>query len=179
MTTLVIVGPQAPMWEQKTGDSRPAVRRFRLPVRLRIPLALALVAAQLTACSGTPEPELPNPTSLYARLGGMDSLRRLVDELVWRVAADPELGPSFASIELGGLKARMLVYLCAVAEGPCRYDSGRLVAAHRNRAIASAQVDRFLDLVSSAITALELPGDAGTELIERLERARSQIVTYP
>lgn len=135
------------------------------PVRL---LFIGLLAAALgcAASSGEPPPEVPAaPESLYERLGQLPRLRRWVDELAWRLAADEQIGSAFVGADLGALKRDMLQMACAVADGPCRYDFDRLPAL----GASGEKLARFLEVAAGAARSVEMPAAPAAELIERLK----------
>ena len=119
------------------------------PVRF---LLVVAAAVGLLACGPGPRPPEPppEPQSLYEQLGQLPLLRRWVDELVWRLAADEQLGSAYVDVDLAKLKREMLQMACAVTDGPCRYDLSRLAGANGGRRPSKAELDRFLDIAARA-----------------------------
>lgn len=142
---------------------------MKRPVRF---LLAAAAAAWLLGCGPSPRPPEPppEPQSLYERLGQLPLLRRWVDELVWRLAADEQLGSAYVDVDLAALKRQMLQMTCAVTDGPCRYDLARLARANRGRRPSGAELDRFLDIAARAARSVEMPEAPAAELVDRLRR---------
>jgi hemoglobin len=73
----------------------------------------------------------PDPTSMYARLGGAPTIRRVVDRLYQRIFADTELYLRyFAHVDKPTLKAHMAMLLTDVFGGPKQYTGRDLRTAH-------------------------------------------------
>jgi hemoglobin len=73
----------------------------------------------------------PDPTTMYARLGGGPVIRRIVDRLYSRIFADTELYLRyFAHVDKPTLKAHMAMLLTDVFGGPKQYTGRDLRSAH-------------------------------------------------
>ena len=66
-------------------------------------------------------PTVRRTDSLYAKLGGKDSLEAVAEEFYRRVLADPELAPRFAGANAASLKSQQVRYLASVLGGPAVY----------------------------------------------------------
>ena len=156
--------------QASTRSVRSPVVGVEAPVRVLGPVLL-LVAF---ACGPNPRPPEP-PRSLFERLGGVASLQLWVDDLAWRLAADPRLGETFVRADLGELKKQMLKMTCAITGGRCEYDLDRLAAAHRAIALSDRDVERFLEIASEAASAVGLPPRPAAELVRRLRTLRPRL----
>jgi len=85
-----------------------------------------------------------NPTeenSLYAQLGGEDTIRIAVDAFYDRVLADSELAPYFEDANLRALKKKQTLFLVQALGGPSRYRGKDMRTAHSGMGITSAHFD--------------------------------------
>jgi len=114
--------------------------------------------------------------TLFSRLGGMDGIRALVDELALHLAADDRVQGFFADTDFRRFKAHLVVQLCALTGGPCR-DRGRsLRAVHAGRGIRAAHFDAFLEDVAGALETLRAGERERDELLGALRRLEPEIV---
>lgn len=114
--------------------------------------------------------------TLFERLGGAEGVRRIVDELTHRLAADPQLGPLFAGVDGEGLRRHREHYLAAVLGGPEQYTGRGLREAHRPLAVDDSQFDRFLLHVRESARAAGTAPGAADELVAFLLGLRPVIV---
>jgi hemoglobin len=114
--------------------------------------------------------------TLFARLGGMDGIRALVDEIASRVAADDRIQRFFVDTDFRRFKAQLVVQLCQLSGGPCRYRGHTMAVAHRGRGIAREHVDAFLADVAAAFDGTRVSARARGELIDILARLRVQVI---
>ena len=146
--------------------------------------ALAVALLLVAGCGGRGgagregEPPAP-PATLFARLGGMDGVRLLVDDLAARLAADERVQEQFARTDFRRFKARLVVQLCALSGGPCR-DGGRsMKEVHAGRGIRPAQFAAFLEDLEASLAAVGAGERERAELIGLLGRMRRDVVSAP
>lgn len=126
----------------------------------------AVVVASAAAC-GDSSPTMPSTPSLYEKYGGAPTVRKLVDDAVTAVLADPIQAPFFAGIGQPGndtadrLKSCLRLQFTAVLGGPATYpgrnDQGDMcrdmVAAHASLGITSSVFDRFITDLAGVLKA--------------------------
>lgn len=143
-------------------------------------LALGVVLAA-SGCregsTGGARPAAPagRPT-LFARLGGIDGIRALVDELTSRLAADERIQRFFAAADFRRFKAQLVVQLCALTGGPCRYRGKSMAAAHRGLGIERAHFDAFLDDLAASLESARVGARERGELAKILGAQRAAVV---
>lgn len=152
-----------------------------MPVPSRALAALAM-GAILAGCSGGGAAReggaggsLAESEALYARLGGMDGVRALVDDLAGRVAADERIQRFFADTDFRRFKARLVVQLCAMAGGPCRASGRSMAEVHRGRGIRAEHFAAFLEDVEAALVAARVQPRDRARLLQRLRRMQPEI----
>jgi hemoglobin len=85
--------------------------------------------------------------TLYHRLGGYDAIAAAVDELLPRVAGDPDIGVYFkGKCRDSQKKDRQLIvdFLCVATGGPVNYIGRDMKTAHEGLGITESDWDAFL-----------------------------------
>jgi hemoglobin len=151
-------------------------------------LALALTQVMAVGClrfgSGVPESDSDGRMSvgprsarpLYVRLGGVDGIRTVVDEMVSRVAADPRIQRFFVDTDFRRFKGQLVVLICQATGGPCRYRGRPMRDVHRGRKIHSADFDAMMEDARAALRAAQLGVRERRELHAILRSLKPQIV---
>ena len=121
------------------------------------------------------EPE----TTLFERLGGLDGLRPLVDDLVGIIAADPRIQDRFRTADFRQLKSSMLLELCARSGGPCRPEPNRLREAHADRDIEPGEFEAFVEDAALAARRAQLPPEDLDEFVDLISSMESEVVAAP
>ena len=102
------------------------------------------------------DPEKP----LYYRLGGYDVIAAFVDELLFRLHNDPQIGGNWkGKCEDTLKKDRQLTvdFLCAAFGGPVFYLGRDMKTAHEGLAITDSDWDVFLIHMTDSLDALAIP----------------------
>lgn len=122
-----------------------------MTLRTGIASALLGLAAAFgaTACAPT-VPPAPTP-SLFARLGGMQTVTAVADDFVSRVAADPRSKRTFEGVNLVRLKASVASHICSVSGGPCKYEGDSMTLAHRGMALTNEELQVMGEYVEQAL----------------------------
>ena len=157
--------------------------------RPRAPLvALVLGAALLAGCprggkggrgpdAESGENDAPvEDRSLYGRLGGVDGIRAVVDEMVGRMAADPRIQPFFVRADFRRLKSQLVVELCELTGGPCRYRGRTLRRVHHGRGIQPAHFEAMIEDTRDALRAMQVGDRERDELLTILRSLEADIV---
>lgn len=151
------------------------MRTARL-ARLALGLALA-VAGCGEASTRAERPVAPaGRPALFARLGGIDGIRALVDELTSRLAADERIQRYFAAADFRRFKAQLVVQLCALTGGPCRYRGRSMAEAHRGLGLERAHFDAFLEDMDASLASSRVGERDRREVLELLRRQRAAVL---
>lgn len=116
-------------------------------------------------------------TELYDEVGGPDGVRTAVAVFYRRIVDDDELGPWFEGIDLDRLKAHQRAFLGAAFGGPQVFSGRSLVDAHARLEITDAAFDRLVQTLCTSLADLGVQQEAVTRVAERLELARTDVVT--
>ncbi|MBK8463218.1 MAG: globin [Nigerium sp.] len=114
-------------------------------------------------------------SSLYDRVGGAETFRRLVDRFYEGVAGDPPLREMYPDEDLGPAADRLRMFLEQYWGGPKTYGETRghprLRMRHAPYAVTPRQAERWLHHMMAAVDELGLADAEDAELREYLDRA--------
>ena len=164
--------------------------KSRAQVCLGLVLAAAL-AGGITACDDSKSPTTPSDQSLYDKYGGAPTIRKVVDDAVTGVLADPIVAPFFAVIGQPGhdsperLKSCLRLQFTAVFGGPATYpgrnDQGDMcedmTTAHADTGVTGPVFDRFITDLTGVLAADGVSQADISAVAPTLLGLKSQIVT--
>lgn len=113
--------------------------------------------------------------SLYVRLGGIETLRPLVDEWMLEVTSDPAIRDFFMDADISQLKERLLERLCVLSDGPCLYKGRSVFQVHASMELEDGHLRRFLVGLDAAMKRLEIAPEPASELQERMRGMAAEI----
>ncbi len=148
-----------------------AFHRRAAPVLFAAVLAAAAARAQ-TAVERT----------VYERLGGLDGVATLVDQLVDRMAADetlqanPYIHEAMTRVARAGLKYRLTTMLCARAGGPQTYTGRSLRDAHAHLLITGREWRAFSALLGATLDSLAIAEPERAAILALIEPTAESIV---
>ncbi|GAA1941480.1 group I truncated hemoglobin [Agromyces allii] len=114
---------------------------------------------------------------IYDELGGSDGVRTAVTVLYNRIAADPELAPWFADVDVERLKAHQRAFLSAAFGGPQVFSGRTAGEAHEGLEITDAAFDRVVGTLMTTLADLGVANEAVVVVGARLEDLRADIVS--
>ena len=119
---------------------------------------------------------------LYEAIGGASVLDLAVTIFYDRVVADPAVAPWFDGVDLPQLRQHQRDFLTIVLGGPShvgtteRYRGRGIAVAHAGRAIDDDAFTRVRDHLIATLRELGAPPARLTEVCERVDRYRDQVV---
>ncbi len=121
----------------------------------------------------------PEQETLYKRIGGDETFRRLVDAFYARIERDPLLRPLFPD-DLEPGKEHQFLFLTQYWGGPARYNEQRghprLRLRHAPFAIDQAARDAWVRHMIAAIDEVGIPEPDRTALVAYFERSGSFLI---
>jgi len=134
-----------------------------------------------------PTPFIPIQTlepvvqSLYDRIGGMVTIRRVVDDLCFRAMDDVGLRTwvrqtSTDPAKLGAYKRMFTEFLAGLAGGPTCYSGEDLATAHKGLGISAQDFDRFFVYFIQSMYETEMPQKARSELLAVFAMTKEEVV---
>lgn len=146
----------------------------------RLPAATSLVAscALIAGCASLGS-RPPADATLYARLGGYESIAAVVDDLLAREVRDPVVAPFFKGLEpadLQRIRQHLVDQLCAAANGPCFYPGRDMKSAHAEMEITEDVWNAFTGHIGETLTAFKVGERERNELAAFVAGLRQDIV---
>jgi hemoglobin len=117
--------------------------------------------------------------TLYARLGGYDAIVAVVNDLLPRLASDPELGRFWKHRgEDGVLREKQLLidFLCASAGGPLYYTGRDMKTSHRGMRIGEGDWRAFIGHVEATLDKFRVPAAEQAQVLAFIEGTKADIV---
>lgn len=155
--------------------------------------AVAVVCLALAGCpnAGNGKDTTPDPSdngnprggnpcgtteTLYERLGGLTSIRRVVDELMGTVAADSRINAFFVNADIRELKVNLVDHICKTTGGPCEYKGRDMKSAHEGLGVTEAHYAAMIENLQKTLDKFGVPQKEQGELINLLGTAKDDIV---
>jgi hemoglobin len=114
--------------------------------------------------------------TLYARLGGREQLRTVVDDFYDRVLADDRLSPYFTDANVDDLRTHQTEFLMTAADGPAAYDGEEIESAHADLDITGEDFAILVDHLDETLAAHDVADEDRRELVERVRGFESAVV---
>lgn len=117
--------------------------------------------------------------SLYARIGGYDTLAAIVDEFLQTLSADPQMARFGAAMSLDTRKRNRqltLDFLAAASGGPTLYLGKDMKPAHAGLGINASDWKISMDHIERALKKLNIAERESKELLAIVEALRGEIV---
>ncbi|QSJ17674.1 group 1 truncated hemoglobin [Nostoc sp. UHCC 0702] len=118
-------------------------------------------------------------TTLYTRLGGYDAIAAVADNLLSRLASDPQLGRFWQHRGNDGLrreKQLLIDFLCAKAGGSLYYTGRDMFTSHEGMRISTSDWDAFIGHLNATLEAFQLPEREKQEVLGFIESTKADIV---
>ena len=117
----------------------------------------------LTACAGQTKPD----ETLYQRLGGLQGVTTIVDNLLYELGSNEKLIGFFAETDIDRFRSKLIEQLCQVSDGGCEYTGDSMAKAHSSMTLDQSHFD---SLVNDLIAAMDAAGTPRTAQNDHLSR---------
>jgi hemoglobin len=114
--------------------------------------------------------------TLYERVGGMPTIRQVVDDFVNRLGADPRVQGFFADSNIPMVKERITHLTCEVTGGPCTYLGADMKTSHVGLGIRDAHFDAVVEDFAASLDKFGVRAREKAELLSILGKLRTDIV---
>ncbi|OJA07300.1 cyanoglobin [Halomonas sp. QHL1] len=131
--------------------------------RCLIAVIFTTVAFSLAGCA-----HQSTNTPLYQRLGGEATIDAVVENLLYRIADDPEVVVFFANTNIDLFAESLASQLCDVSDGPCRYEGPPMDRAHQHMGLTDGHFNRLVEHLDAAMQEEGIALGARNELLGRL-----------
>jgi hemoglobin len=142
----------------------------------------ALVLIVLVVGLGPAPAAAQSADSLYKRLGGYDAIAAVVDDLIGRLMADPELKrffDPFSTDSRARIRQRLVEQLCMATGGSCVYTGRTMKAAHAGSGITEANWTSFVSHAGASLDKFKVPAREKAEVVALLATLKADIVEKP
>ncbi|WP_458524735.1 group I truncated hemoglobin [Onishia taeanensis] len=169
------------------------IGRFHLSPRAPSALVLITGLSLLGGCAHSPaspsaatHPARPDAgsqvmpsgdhTSLYAALGGRPVIDAVVDDFLFRVAADARIVGFFANTDIDHFAAAFATQLCDISDGPCDYSGPSMARAHQQMGLTEAHFNAVVEHLRAALIDQGVSAGPRNRLLGRLARLRDAVM---
>ena len=128
---------------------------------------------------------MPQPLTLYERLGGVYPIATVVDDLIDRVMGDPRLNANprvneaHHRVPPAGFKYLVTEMVCWAAGGPQKYTGRSMYESHKEMKITAPEWEAFMDDLQQTLDKFGMPPQEQGELKAIVESTRADIVVKP
>ena len=128
---------------------------------------------------------MPNPLSLYERLGGVYAIAAVVDDFIDRIMVDPRLNANpkvdeaHHRVSAAGFKYLVTEQVCWAAGGPQKYTGRSMSDSHADLDITESEWQSFLNDLRQTFDKFGVPAAERAELLAIVESTKSDIVRLP
>ena len=128
---------------------------------------------------------MPQPPTLYERLGGVYPIATVVDDLIDRVMVDsrlnanPRVDEAHHRVPPAGFKYLVTEMVCWAAGGPQKYTGRSMYESHKEMKITAPQWEAFMDDLQQTLDKFGVPAQEQGELKAIVESTRADIVVKP
>jgi hemoglobin len=146
--------------------------------------ALPFFVLLAAGCSGS-SPKSADPTSLFSRLGGLNGVALLTDDIINRLLSDPEilanktLQMRARPENVPGLKVQITMLLANLTGGPYEYKGKSMKEAHAGMGVDETQWAAFIRDVRASCDHLKVPKRETDEFVAMFESMKKDIVETP
>jgi hemoglobin len=118
--------------------------------------------------------EEPEQT-LYDRIGGHDTVSRLIVGFYQRVLADPDLRPFFEDVPVDKLTHMQSEFFATALDGPLEYTGRPLHEVHAGLGIRPRHLKLFLDHLLETLEEFDVSRDDRYDIVSRINTYADEI----
>jgi hemoglobin len=119
--------------------------------------------------------------SLYDKLGGKDTIQKVVDNFVAKVGNDKRINHFFAATvadeaRMTTFKTHMVNQICQATGGPCTYTGKDMKSTHQGMAIHGKDFDALVENLKATLDEMKVAKPDQAKLISVLKPMKKDIV---
>jgi len=128
---------------------------------------------------------MPQPPTLYERLGGVYPIATVVDDLIDRVMVDsrlnanPRVDEAHHRVAPAGFKYLVTEMVCWAAGGPQKYTGRSMYESHKEMKITAGEWEAFMDDLRQTLDKFGVPAPEQAELKAIVESTRDHNFVAP
>jgi hemoglobin len=159
------------------------MKRERLFKRLVLVLAIGFAAALLSVSAGAAdEKPVPKGPSLYERLGGVNNIAVLIDDVIERsyvdevFKANPNIEEAHKRYPKAAYKFNATALACMVMGGPQKYTGRSLKDAHQHLLITEKEWNELKVIFRDSMNSFKVPLKEQDEIIGIIESTKGDVL---
>lgn len=106
--------------------------------------------------------------TLYDKIGGAESIEKMITSFYQRVLADTMLAPFFEKTEIAKLHKMQTAFFSIALGGGEPEKMPNLAAVHRDRGIESKHLTRFMEILVETLAEVGIPESDMKRIYERI-----------
>jgi len=117
--------------------------------------------------------------TLYQRLGGYDAVAAVTDDMIGRLAADPQLAKFLTGLNDDSkkkLRQHFVDFLCNATGGPCLYTGRDMRTSHKGLGISEADWNASVVDLTASLDRFKVPAREKGEVLAAVSRLKADIV---
>jgi hemoglobin len=117
--------------------------------------------------------------TLYQRLGGYDAVAAVTDDMIGRLAADPQLKKFLAGLSddsKAKLRQHFVNFLCNATGGPCVYTGRDMKTSHKGLGITEADWNASVVDLTATLDKFKVPAKEKGEVLAAVSGLKKDIV---
>lgn len=115
--------------------------------------------------------------TIYDRIGGAETIAKLVESFYEKVLADPELSYFFEKAPMGKLLAMQKEFFSAATGGPITYSGRPLSQVHHGMSISTRQFARFTEHLIDTLKEVGVAESDANTIISHVNLYADEITT--
>ncbi len=141
----------------------------------RISRSIALGALAITLSAGA---FADSSKPLFERLGGMNALNAVVNELWTVVSSDARINARFAKTRPDAFGGQLRDFLCQASGGPCKYQGKDMRAAHTGMKLSDADFNALAEDTVKVLDKFKVPAQEKNEVVALLSSLKGDVVGH-
>jgi len=120
--------------------------------------------------------------SLYERLGGYDTISKIIDEFLKKMFADPQVGRYFIGMGTDTreqLRQKNKLLMCKNTGGPCKIINRDMKLAHGGLGITDSDWHVAVTHLATSLKTLNVGEEEQKELLQLITSLKEYIVEHP
>jgi len=113
--------------------------------------------------------------TIYERIGGEETIKKLVDSFYEKVLADPELKSYFEHVPLDKLQGMQSEFFSAATGGPIGYSGRPLSHVHKPLGISGREFQRFTEHLLETLQEVGVGESDANQIISHLNLYADEI----
>ncbi len=127
--------------------------------------------------AGTVTVAMAQDDAMYQGLGGKPGIKKIVENLLPMLLADPRIKESFVDIDMKNLAMRLEEQVCQLSGGPCKYGGKDMREIHDGLNITNAQFNALAENLQVAMDKAGVASRIQNKLMAKLAPMQREIVT--